>query len=294
MLFFKEIQDIIGFTRFPESSHLPNFHIIRMDDSGKNFVKMMPPYCQDFYQIGFQFQMLETTFSFQSESFSTLQNLLYFVAPNQTMSWVVEKQNSGFILYFKRDFLSFFKKEIEEEFSFFRIDQTNLYQLTKEQFDLVFNEVILIRNTFKNQSIHQLGILQGLVLSLLYRCKEIHEQNEQSQKSFPKPKILVQKFENMVQKFFLEKQKIEDYANLLNVTPNYLSAVVSSELSQSAKSIIHQRLILEAKNLLTYTHQDISEIAFQLGFKEMTHFGRFFKKELGISPSEWRKDKTKS
>jgi AraC family transcriptional regulator, transcriptional activator of pobA len=288
MLFFKEINDIINYTHFPEQTHLSDFHIIRMDDSGMDFVKMMPPHSQDFFQIGFQQYMIETDFSLQSQHFSSLQNLLYFVAPHQTMSWVVEKQNSGFILYFKRDFLSFFKKRIEEEFPFFELNETALYELNIEQKNVIFDEFTQIRKKFKQKTPHQENILQGLLLSLLYCCKEIFEQTKLHEKEWSKSAVLARKFQNFVQKFFLEKQKVEDYANLLNVTPNYLSAIISEELNRNAKAIINERILIEAKNLLTYSSDDISTIAYQLGFKEMTHFGRFFRKETRVSPSEWR------
>jgi AraC family transcriptional regulator, transcriptional activator of pobA len=294
MIHFLNINDLIQRTGFPETTHLSDFHILRMGDSGEHFVKMMPPHSQDFFQVGFQQIMLKTAFSLQTQQFSALKNLLYFVAPHQVMSWVVEQQNEGFIVYFKRDFLSIFPKTIEDEFPFFKIVETSLFELESADSGLILSDLEKIRTVFETPSQHQKSILQGLLLALLYRCKEIYEAQKLDNKNLPTNQILVQKFQAYVQKFYLKKRKIEDYATLLNVTPNYLSTVVKETTNRNAKAFINERLLMEAKNLLTYTEQDISEIAYQLQFDEMTHFGRFFKKETNKSPSEWRKENIKS
>jgi AraC family transcriptional regulator, transcriptional activator of pobA len=294
MEFFKEINELIIRTGFPELTHLPDFHIIQMRDAGANFVKMMPPHRQDFFQIGFQSQMLSTKFSLQSKHFSDLKNLLYFVAPQQTMSWVVEQQNEGYILYFKRSFLDFLSKTIEEAFPFFQLIQTSLYELDYESSNLIINELNDIRSAFEDKSPYQSQRIQGFLLAFLYRCKVIVEGFSEQETQQAKPQILAQKYQQLVYKFFLEKRKIEDYANLLNVTPNYLSTVIKATTNRNAKSFIDERLLVESKNLLTYTQADISEIAYQLGFNEVTHFGRFFKKETNESPSDWRKKNIKS
>jgi AraC family transcriptional regulator, transcriptional activator of pobA len=294
MLHFKEINDIIERTGFPEHTHLDGFHIIKMIDSGENFVKMMPPHSQDFFQIGFQSLMIETEFSLQTQNYSSLKNLLYFVAPHQAMSWVVETQNEGFILYFKRDFISHFVKWIEGEFPFFQINESNLFELPIEHNNLIIDNLVELRSIFENKSSYQTPILQSKLIAFLYRCKEIYEQQKQTQKSLSSNQLISLKFNNLVQKFYLQKRKIDDYAQMLNVSPNYLSAVIKATTSQNAKTILNERLLIEAKNLLSYSDDDISSIAYQLGFEEMTHFGRFFKNETGISPSEWRKENTKS
>ena len=76
---------------------------------------------------------------------------------------------------------------------------------------------------------------------------------------------------------------------MLNITPGYLSEVVSQTFGLSPKAFINQRLLSEAKNLLYYSDSTISEIAYQLGFSDPASFGKFFRKNATISPSEFRK-----
>lgn len=53
-------------------------------------------------------------------------------------------------------------------------------------------------------------------------------------------------------------------------------------------NLIAERILLEAKRLLTYSDLSIAEIADYLGYSEPTHFGRFFRRYLGLSPHTWR------
>ncbi len=52
--------------------------------------------------------------------------------------------------------------------------------------------------------------------------------------------------------------------------------------------MINERVTLEMKRLLLRTDYDISEIAYKLGFNELSYFSRFFRRNTGMSPHEFR------
>jgi AraC-like DNA-binding protein len=78
-------------------------------------------------------------------------------------------------------------------------------------------------------------------------------------------------------------------AEQLLLTPNHLSAVVRQQSGQTVMQWLNERTILQAKVLLKHSEMSNSEIAFQLGFNEATLFSRFFRRETGMSPKEYRK-----
>ncbi len=98
-----------------------------------------------------------------------------------------------------------------------------------------------------------------------------------------------QKFIQLVNNFYIEKRTIEDYAVLLNVTPNHLSQSVKAATNKNALSYINERLLSEAKFLIQFTNFDIAEIAYELNFSDPANFGKFFKKHTGESPLKFRK-----
>jgi AraC-like DNA-binding protein len=77
-------------------------------------------------------------------------------------------------------------------------------------------------------------------------------------------------------------------ASQLNLSPRYLSDLLKQETGKTAIDLIHLFLISQAKNLLTGGDQSVSEIAYALGFESPPYFSRLFKKQVGITPKEFR------
>ncbi len=80
-----------------------------------------------------------------------------------------------------------------------------------------------------------------------------------------------------------------DYASQLAVHVNHLNKSVKEVLQKTTSEVIMERLLKEAKILLKHSSWSISEIAYSLGFEGPTHFGTFFKRQLQLTPSDFRK-----
>jgi AraC family transcriptional regulator, transcriptional activator of pobA len=77
-------------------------------------------------------------------------------------------------------------------------------------------------------------------------------------------------------------------ASRLNLSPKYLSDLLKQETGKTAMELIHLYVVLEAKNILVAGGHSITEIAYRLGFENPPYFSRLFKKEVGISPKEFK------
>jgi AraC-like DNA-binding protein len=82
---------------------------------------------------------------------------------------------------------------------------------------------------------------------------------------------------------------VQEYADMMSVSANYLSHSIKLASGKNALTFIAERLAIEARSLLQYTDFKIAEIAYQLNFPDPTTFGKFFKKNVGISPAGFRK-----
>lgn len=238
--------------------------------------------------MGLNHDMTGTSFSLQSETISSLNNLLFFVTPGQVITWEVADITDGFLLYFKREFLDFYRGNIAKDFPFFAVSDTNYVRLIDDTSKELYSDLVQLRKTFEQDSPYQQQQLQGLTLAFLFKCRALFEQfrNEQSPRS--KQQDLFYRYLQLVNRFFVEYHNVEEYAAILNVTPNYLSSVVKAVSGRSTKSLLDERIVTESKNLLIYTARTVSEIAYELHFSEPTHFIRFFKKHTGTTPAEFR------
>lgn len=92
----------------------------------------------------------------------------------------------------------------------------------------------------------------------------------------------------LVEKRYKATRQVQEYAEQLGVSPNYLNVLVRKHWGKSALSLINERVILEIKRKLLRTEKGISEIAYELGFDELSYFSRFFKRHTGMTPVAFR------
>jgi AraC family transcriptional activator of pobA len=99
---------------------------------------------------------------------------------------------------------------------------------------------------------------------------------------------LLKAYQARIEEHFRERHEVSAYAELLHISAGHLSEVVKAQSGKSAIKHLHERLVLEAKRLLFYTPQSLKELAFDLGFSDASYFNRFFKRETGLTPAEYR------
>lgn len=105
-------------------------------------------------------------------------------------------------------------------------------------------------------------------------------------------KQIVDDFSNLVNLHFKELKTTSQYAAKLNLTANYLNALIKEHLDISGGQIIKNRIILEAERLLLHTTLSVTEISYELGFSDNSHFGKYFKSAMKYSPNQYRLLKT--
>jgi AraC-like DNA-binding protein len=86
----------------------------------------------------------------------------------------------------------------------------------------------------------------------------------------------------------LNIRSASDFASQLNVHVNHLNRAVKETTEKTTSRIIAERILRESKILLKHSAWNVSEIAYALGFTEVTHFNNFFKKHTQLSPLKFR------
>ena len=127
-----------------------------------------------------------------------------------------------------------------------------------------------------------------LLAALMNDLLHIYQQVEQGKRILTRSEKLMQEFVDLVAEHGAKERNVSFYAEKLLLTPNYLSAFIRKHSNKSVMQWLNERTLLQAKALLKHTNQSISEIAFLLNFAEVTLFSRFFKRETGMTPKEFR------
>ena len=100
--------------------------------------------------------------------------------------------------------------------------------------------------------------------------------------------VTFKNFLRILEENFKRPEGVDFYAEKLFMSSRNLNLICQDILQQSVSEIIETRKLIEAKNLLISTDKTISEIGFELGFKEKAYFTSVFKKKAGQTPSAFR------
>lgn len=174
----------------------------------------------------------------------------------------------GFLFYGMRDLL------------FINLDEKNATRL--DLLVKVFADEFETQDNIQGEMLRMM--LKRLIIMVTRLAKEQSLEPPMKESDFD----IVRKFNIAVENHYKTKHQVQEYADLLNKSPKTLSNLFSIYNHKSPLQIIHERISLEAKRLLVYTDKSTKEIAFELGFVEVAHFSRFFKKQIGQAPTDFK------
>ena len=95
-------------------------------------------------------------------------------------------------------------------------------------------------------------------------------------------------FMSELTKHYMQERSVGFYAGQLHLTPKYLTTLIKRISGLSVSEWIDNYVIIEAKTLLKYSHMSIQEIAYYLNFPNQSFFGSYFKRNTGMSPSQYK------
>ena len=130
------------------------------------------------------------------------------------------------------------------------------------------------------------ALLRVLLLELCYLMTD--EANGFTDQKLSQGKILFNKFLNMISQNEVKRQPITQYASQLAITPKYLTMLCLKYSDKTASDWVIQYTLEDIRFYLRNSNLSIKEISAKLGFANMSHFGSYVRKHLGMSPSEFR------
>ncbi len=222
-------------------------------------------------------------------------NTFYFISPGQVHYWNATKPIEGEILIFMDDFLLLAPADymVLHELSFFHtVEGSPTLQLDESdhlQVRSLFRSIAEEFGTFDFRTASVLRAYLHILLVQLQRLCAIQEA-ETGNGQDKTARRLTRQFKQLVTKQFITGQSVQDYAGQLGVSVNHLNKTVKATSGRTPGQLIRQEIVLEAKRLFHHTDLTATEIGYRLVFDDPSYFGRFFKREVGVSPGKFRQD----
>ncbi|WP_372752134.1 helix-turn-helix domain-containing protein [Mariniflexile sp.] len=210
--------------------------------------------------------------------------IVHFKPLNENFSSEVFNENDGVLINFERDL-------IDEDDIEYALDVMSLFNKYPKfqinilvQVSLIRNLIRLLKEEYNNDSASYIMLKTLLKVLILHL---IRFQNNSFLKQDLNQKRVFQ-FLELMESTFLKETHTAFYANEIGISSKRLNQILKEKLKLTAKQIIQQRQITEAKRRLTRGEITTKEIAFLLGFDSKSSFSRFFKKHVGITPTDFR------
>lgn len=286
ILHFSELSafyEAVGFRHQPVA---PDFDILDFNELMDVGVAFMPPFRKDWYQVVLKLNPTKPVW-LNDRAVVPQNTLLLFNSPNHVYSWQTDPSLRGFILFFTADFLASIPA-LEQEFPFFQLAESNLIPVQPDDVPAFTDLLRQLQTLGRSTGLYRRQTIQALLTAFLFRCKSAYQVQQQVVSSQSRQVVVVGRFQQLVNTFYLEKKTVAAYADLLGLTPNYLNELVKNATGKNARHFIVERILIEARNLLRHTDMDISNVAHTLQFDEPTNFVKFFKKYTGQTPGQFR------
>lgn len=103
-----------------------------------------------------------------------------------------------------------------------------------------------------------------------------------------RPLQIYQEFLNMVLRYYTKEHNVSFYAEKLGLTFSYFSTSIKKAIGETPQEILTQTIIIDAKAQLKGTNREIKNIAMDLGFNNLSFFNKFFRRNVGMTPQEYR------
>jgi AraC-like DNA-binding protein len=220
---------------------------------------------------------------------------LSFSNPHIPYKWEhLDRIRSGAFCVFNQIF--FHQYGDLNQYLVFQPNGTHIFELTDEQVQQV---TVLFQRMFEeinSDYIHKYDVLRTLVFELLHFAMKMQPSAKFDKHATHASQRISTLFLELLERQFpiddnhqtVTMRSASAFARQLNIHVNHLNRAVKDTTEKTTSQLIAERILQEAKILLKHSGWNVSDIAFSLGFTEVTHFNNFFKKHVKLSPLKFR------
>jgi len=195
---------------------------------------------------------------------------------------------------FSTDFIleSFLSKTGVEAFDYFTVNNSPKLKLTQQEGETLLMLSKLLRDFNKLQNaIFKKEIVRNTFGTIMYSFAELFKRHYPNMKvELTRQEELAVRFWNILEENSTSERTVQFYADSLSVTTGHLSKTLKKVTGKTTSQLIDDAVIMEARLLLNNPQLSIAQIAEELNFSDQSFFGKYFKKHIGLSPSEYRKE----
>ncbi len=296
LVVYDTISDLYQALGFPVTQDL-DFSIHSLSEIHKEVPFKSPLFRAEYFSFVF-IKNAQGQYTSGTRKFGFRPYTIYFTNPGHVKAFEIDEMNEAYIITMTESFLrKNVHPDIFNEFPYLLAETFEPWYLEETEyleFESIYHQIY---QEYKKESLYKSKILGNLFVVMLLKIKEkfctnycaITEGGRNSEIVKHFKKALESQFSGLTGSNDVYGTHLQDYAEMLKLHPNYLNNVIKSKTGKTVNDWINQRMISTAMYLLKSSTLTSKEIGNKLGFSQPTHFSRFFKKQTGITPSNYKK-----
>lgn len=288
------LSDFINYVQSPNTYSFNNEVIlveIAPREEEEINLKFMPA-CVDGFSVFFVLEG-ESAITIDFISYHLKKNMFYILTSQHVITRIsFSKDFKGYYVLANRDFMLSSIDKVTPITGILNPRLNPVLELKEENFNLLIDSIkYLQKNISRTEHFYLQAMVKNafanLILDLWFLTASDSEENETPE--FTNHEELVKKFLLALFENIKVEREVAFYATKLCVSPVYLSRITKEITGKTAIKVIGEVLLVEIKVLLRQPNMFIQEIATIFNFSDQASLSKFFKKQTGLSPLEYRK-----
>ncbi|MBS7232625.1 AraC family transcriptional regulator [Flavobacterium psychroterrae] len=297
----QEFDNLIAFSKYINVP-LPideDFTVMRIEDYYNTFSGPLPEFRHKFYAVSL-YENIGLEINIGLWKLNPKTPFMLFKSPHQVLAWNIHPgELKGWFVMFTEKFLIKNKQmaQIIHDFPFLQLDKAIPFEIEETDVPWLSATYHKIHEEYHSDVNDRFALIVSYVQTLLLQVKRLYEARskvdvEIAQASFQQDQVWLGRFKRLLADISdldeFENRSVTYFAGQLAIHPNHLNAIIKRVTGSTALQLIHDQIMDQAKLFLNSSELSVKEIAYRLAFKEPTHFVKFFKKNSGATPLEFR------
>ncbi len=212
---------------------------------------------------------------------------VFCMRPGQVHELSLKTGSSGYLMEFGTDF--YYPHDKESNQLLRKASSANLCKLDSSGFKKVISLLGYILQEYTDKKEGYIEVIKAnLGIFFIEHLRHRKEEKSLSNNVNPYAQEQLEKFLELLEKHIYSHKQVSQYADLMNLSTYQLNTITKTTLGKTCSDLINEYTILESKRHLLATSNQINQIAYLLGYEDVSYFIRFFKKQTGYSPEAFR------
>lgn len=239
----------------------------------------------------------ETSLTSNLQEFRLKKDSLFIFSPKHILQVQSNNRFKAHLIVIAPDFLKRINIDTKRMMPLFlQFGSLPCMELTQAESQSLRSFISMVEQELKGSETFSSEIIGGLIAATIYKVGDIltHYLTEHPEVDSPihnRAEEYFRQFTELLGEHYKHERSVGFYARQLCITPKYLTTLIKRISGKSVSEWIDNYVILEAKTLLKYSNMSVQEIAYYLNFPNQSFFGSYFKRNAGMSPSQYKAKK---